>query len=187
MKTIIILAAAAAIGAIAAPAFADSNASLGYSPASVGPYNVGAVTGRFGRDSGFWGIEGEGSLGVGDDSHGVGTSQTTVKLKSEFGAFGTVQADVSDTFQVMGRAGYATADFSSRTAMLPTATRTSDSESGLAYGVGASWLFDGMNGVRLDYTRYNLDLGRVRATSTTTAVAGKNPDVWSLSFVHRFK
>ena len=75
MKKFLALAAVASVAAIAAPAFADSNASIGYSNSNISNFNVGAVTGRFGWNSGPLGIEGEGSFGLKSDTNGSGASR----------------------------------------------------------------------------------------------------------------
>ena len=150
MKKFLALAAVASVAAIAAPAFADSNASIGYSNSNISNFNVGAVTGRFGWNSGPLGIEGEGSFGLKSDTNGSGASRDSAKLSSEFGIFGTAQADVSKDFELFARAGYATGDYKSTHGVGSTATSNSDSASGFAYGAGAVWMFDDMNGVRAD-------------------------------------
>jgi len=49
----------------------------------------------------------------------------------------------------------------------------SDNDSGLAYGVGATWTpGGGLNGVRADYTRYDFDPAEA--------------DTWSVGLVRRF-
>jgi hypothetical protein len=68
-----------------------------------------------------------------------------------------------------------------------TATRTSYSESGLAYGANVAWNLSENNALRLDYTHYDVDLGRVPAAGTTPAVPGHDANAWSLSFVRKFR
>ncbi len=61
MKKIILLAALAATAGLAAPAFADSNISVGYSRVYAGDFKgMNAGIARFGWNSGAFGVEGEG-------------------------------------------------------------------------------------------------------------------------------
>ncbi len=189
MKKLLALAAAASVAIIAAPAFADSNVSIGYSNSNISSFNIGAVTARAGWNSGPFGIEGEGSFGLQSDSNGTGAGRESAKLSSEFGVFGTAQADVSKDFELFARAGYATADYKSTHGVSPTATNSSNSSSGFAYGAGAQWNFDAMDGVRVDYTIYNFNVGKHPATTApvTPAYGGADADVWSVSYVRKFK
>ena len=45
-------------------------------------------------------------------------------------------------------------------------------DEGFAYGVGGKFFLDGKNGARIDFTKYDLDVGDV--------------DVWSIGYVRRF-
>ena len=49
----------------------------------------------------------------------------------------------------------------------------SESEGALSYGAGAQYMFDGVNGVRADYTRYDFD-------------EGGDMDSFGLAYVRRF-
>ena len=160
MKTLLAAAAGIALLAGATTASAENYASIGYSQVSADDtgfdVDVGAVTGRVGVNVNPWfGVEGEASLGVKDDAG--------VKLKHEIGVFAVARAPLGEGFTVLGRVGYADAKFEAGSA--------SDSGGGVAYGVGAEYGF-GVNGVRLDYTKYDFD--------------GTDGDAIALSYVRKF-
>jgi len=171
MKTILALAALASVTTLAVPAFAETNVSVGYSRVDAGDFKgLNAGVARFGWNSGAFGVEGEASTGFGS----VKVGATAAKLSSEYGVFATAKADASKDFTLFARAGYVVEDLSLK---VGAAASHSFSDSGLAYGAGAIWNVDEANGVRFEYTRYE--------TSPTTATAKGN--IWSLSYVRKFK
>jgi outer membrane immunogenic protein len=167
MKAILATAAAAAAIAMAAPATAQTqvDASVGYSHVDAGDANLGAVTGRVGVRSGWFGAEGEVSFGVGDDDVGA----AKVNLDNQWAIYGKAIAPVSENFDVFARVGYGESRIETKLAGV-TAKNTDQSWN---YGVGAEWFFDPNNGVRADYTRHDFD-------ETDEA------DVWALSYVRKF-
>lgn len=195
MKNLLAIASASALVALAAPAFAETDASIGYSSFDVGSQNLNAITGRVGWAPGDpggangvlgVGVEGEVSLGLGSDTMGTGTSRVSAKLSSEYGVFGTLTA-ATDGFSVFARVGYANIDAKSTTGTGSTATHKSFNEGGLAYGAGAALNLGEASAVRVDYTHYDVDLGAKPAAGSTPAVKGHDANTWSLSFVQRFK
>jgi hypothetical protein len=194
MKTLLTLAAASAVIVIAAPAFAETDGSIGYSNFDIGSSNLGALTGRLGWTADTpasgqsvmsFGVEGEASVGLSDDTSGTGAGRVSNKLSSEYGVFGTVTA-ASDSFSANARIGYANIDAKTTSGTGTTAIRTSYNEGGLAYGAGAAVNF-GDNAVRADYTHYDVNLGHMPAVGPTPAVKGEDANVWTLSFLHRFQ
>ena len=187
MKTLLALAAASAVAAFAAPAFAATNGSIGYSQFSISSTDVNAISGRFAWDmtddasSIVFGIEGEAALGIGEQTKGTGASREASKLSSEFGVFGVATAPLSDNFSVFARAGYANVDIKNTLGTGSTATHASYSEGGLAYGAGATWNWDDMNGMRFDYTHYDTNI------ASTASFKGYDANAWTLSLVHNFK
>lgn len=144
MKKSVILAAAVAVAtAIAAPAMAETNFSVGYTTLDLDPGDLGALTGRAGWNNGIVGLEGEASLGVADDT----IFGNKVELNSILGVFGVLQGELSPNFVVFGRAGFARYDID--------VNGTGFDDTGPAYGVGANWFFDQSNGVRFEYTNYD--------------------------------
>ena len=164
MKTLMIGASVAALLAIAAPVAANAEptwyANLGYANVSADDVNLGAIQGRLGAQfNPYIGVEGEVAFGVKDDT----VSGIDVKLNNEYGAYAVAKLPVNDKFDIFGRVGYAHAE--------AEVGGTSGSDDGVAYGVGAQYSFDGQNGIRGDYTKYDF-LG--------------DADVWSVSYVRKF-
>ena len=159
MKAIIAAAAAVAAIAAAAPAVAQVSGSVGYTRFNTDAADLDAVTGRVGWAAGPVGVEAEGTFGVGDDNG--------IELKHDVAAYAKVQAPIGETVNVFARVGYGTTEIEGNG--LPG---TAFDDESLRYGAGAEFFFDGLNGVRGDWTRYDLDNGDL--------------DTWSVSFVRRF-
>lgn len=147
--------ALAAASMLIAPAFMTANAqqsgvyvSGGYTHFDGdGGAELGAITGRVGVNfNQNFGIEGEGSFGVKDDS---GT-----ELDSELGVFVVGKLPVSPAFDIFGRVGVARIE-----------TSPGGSEDGVAYGAGGQWNLSPVDGIRLDWTRHDYDAGDVDAFS----------------------
>ena len=166
MKAILATAAAATVIAMAAPAAAQVDASLGYSLADTGDANLGAVTGRVGFRAGWLGAEGEASFGAGSDNVGA----AKVKLDNQWAIYGKAIAPVADNFDVFARVGYGESRIETKLA----GVTSKNTDNSVNYGVGAEWFFDPNNGVRADYTRHDFD------------EAADDANVWSLSYVRKF-
>jgi hypothetical protein len=173
----ILLATAAAVAALtglaaAAPASAQSEVtgSLGWSRTDTGDANLDAVTGRLRWTSGYFGVEGELSGGVGSDTVNVAGTNVKVKLHDQAAIYGVGKIPMGDNLDLFARVGYGTTKVTGQA----FGTGVSGSEESWNYGVGADWYLDGKNGVRADYTRENFK------NSVGDA------DVWSLAYVRRF-
>lgn len=170
MKNVLFAAAAAAAVLVAAPAFAQDASSdvqwygsLGYTfyDTDIGGAQLGAVQGRLGaRFHNYFGIEGEGAIGVDNDS----VAGTSVKLNNSEAIYAVGFVPLTPQFDLIGRVGLGSSDFK--------VGGVSNSDTSVNYGAGAQWSFDDSNAVRGDYTRVDGD----NATS----------DVWSLSYVRKF-
>ena len=159
MKTILAAAAAVAAIAAAAPAAAQVSGSVGWTRFDAEVADLDAVTGRVGWAAGPVGIEAEGSFGVGDDNG--------VELNHDVAAYAKVQAPMGENLNLFARVGYGTTEVeSSRLGGFEL------EDESLRYGAGAEFFFDGVNGVRGDWTRYDFDDAEI--------------DTWSVSFVRRF-
>ena len=88
-------------------------------------------------------MEGMVGLNGGSDS----ASGTTLKLNNMVGVFGKVQAPLADGLNVYGRLGMA------RTSL--KANGVSDSDTGLAYGVGMTYDLSKTTYLNADYTMYH--------------------------------
>jgi hypothetical protein len=91
-------------------------------------------------------IEGEGSIGVKDDS---GT-----ELDNELGVFVVGKLPVGPSLDLFARVGAARIE-----------TSPGGSEDGVAYGAGAQWNLTSVDGIRGDWTRHDYDAGDVDAFS----------------------
>jgi hypothetical protein len=151
MKLKIALAAATML---VAPAFMTANAqsgvyvSGGYTQFDGdGGAELGGITGRVGVDlSPNFAIEGEGTIGVTDDS---GT-----ELDSELGAFVVGKLPINPSFDLFGRVGVSRIE-----------TSPGGDADGLAYGAGAQWNLTSQDGIRGDWTRHDYDEGDADAFS----------------------
>jgi outer membrane immunogenic protein len=163
----ILLSAGAAAAVLATGAHAqESQAYIGLGGArfDAEDVNLNALNVRLGADlTEFFGIEGEGYVGVGDDT----TAGVTIKLNYGLAGFVRARAPLGDGFSVHARAGYG---WFETEGSMGGVTVTED-ESGFGYGVGAEYMFAGPNGVRFDYTRFNLD---------------DDVNTWTLTYVRRF-
>lgn len=170
MKTILLSTAAALVLASGASA-QDGRTHIGGGVAhfDADGANFNAVYVRGGFDiTPFFGLEAEGQIGVQDDTVNLGGGVTAdIGLNYGIAGFAKAQFPVSEQLSVFGRVGYAWAEFDASAAGITI----QDDEDGLAYGVGAEWAFAGPNGIRFDYTRYEI---------------GGQSNVWTVGYVRRF-
>ncbi len=145
MKNYAIAVSLIAAFAFAAPAAAQGlYAGAGYTQFQGEGADVGGVTGRVGYGiSPHFAVEGEASIGVGDDDG--------VELDQSYGAYGVGILPINDAFSVHGRVGYQ-----------KTETNIGEDD-GLAYGAGAQWNMSPSFGIRADYTRLSGDADDVDA------------------------
>jgi len=176
MRTFAFSAAAVAVIAVAAPAAAQdwSNPSWyvsgGYANVSADDADVSldAVTARVGaRFSPHFGAEAELSVGLGDEDVAPGVD---VNLNYDAALYAVAVAPVSPNFELFGRFGYGTSELEASGGGL---TLAEDGDS-WNYGVGANYFFDGLNGVRADYTRRDFQDD------------GGEANVWTINYVRRF-
>lgn len=176
MRTLAFTAVAAVAAAIAAPAAAQTLSnptwygSVGYSNLSSDDTDVdlNGLTGRVGaRLNPYFGVEGELTVGLGDEQM---VPNVDVQLNHDAAVYGVASYPVAQNFEVFGRLGYGTTEIEA-SGLGTTATNNSDSWN---YGVGANYFFDGVNGVRVDYTRRDFqdDAGEA--------------DIWTIGYVRRF-
>jgi len=172
-----ILLAAAAVSAIAAPAFAQTTqgpsyyGTLGYSQLDHSDGDLGAITGRVGaKFNPYIGVEGEASVGVKDDDFSIAGVDGKLKHEYDAAAYVVGTYPVTPNFDVFARAGYGTTKIKAEAGGV---SAEADGES-WNYGAGANYYFDGQNGVRADWTRRDFrdDAGEA--------------DVYSVSYVRRF-
>ena len=202
MKLVFAAAAAAAICAAApALAFAQDNTSttsvdgaygnLGWSHVTTNGASTEGIQGRLGyRFMPYLGVEGE-------LRGGLSTGNTTVDYTSGTPPVtGTINSDVKQTvagagyvvgflplmsnrFDLLARVGYGWSRYDLTPTGLPT---THADENGIRYGVGAQYLLDGRNGIRVDWTREHMN----NFTVPAGVDIDNNANVWGVSFVHHF-
>ena len=166
MRTLIALATAAAVVAVAAPAMAQGQVtgSIGYTESKTTDapdVSLGSITGRLGYRQGWLGAEGELSTGVKSDTFTVAGVSTKVQLKDQFAVYGMAIAPITPNFDVFARVGYGQ-------------TKTTSTDNSVNYGAGAEYFFDAKNGVRADYTRHDFQN------------SGNNFDTYGVSYVRKF-
>lgn len=176
MRTLLLTVAASAVALTAVPAAAQDwrsptwTGSIGYSNIGVddADVNLDAVTARVaGRFTPNFGVEGELSTGLGDESVAPGVD---LSLSYDASVYAVGYVPINNQLELFGRLGYGTTalDLSGG-----GSTISGDNDS-WNYGVGANYFFDGVNGVRGDYTRREFQNDGGRA------------DVWSIGYVRRF-
>lgn len=196
MKALMAAASAAAI-VCAVPAIAaaqDASATrptgvygtIGYANAHDSDANLGTIQGRLGYRFNDWlGVEGELAGGVKSDdvTATVGTVTATgkAKISHQEAIYGVGFLPLGTNWDVLARVGYGhtKAKVSDITVTGAGAPITGLSGSGDGdswnFGVGAQYHWDGVNGIRADYTREEFrdnDAGHA--------------DVWAIAFSHRF-
>ena len=172
-----ILLATAALTLIAAPAMAQEPASpvtgsIGYTQLDTDGGDLGAITGRVGYDfTRNFGVEGEASIGVKDDDISFGGVDGKLEHDWDAAAYGVAKLPINENFELFGRLGYGTTELEASGGGVTVAE---DGDS-LNYGVGANYFFDGLNGVRADWTRRDFQDD-----------SNGEADVWTINYVRRF-
>ncbi|MEE2525501.1 porin family protein [Hyphobacterium sp. HN65] len=174
MRTLVLSTVLAA--AASAASFADDgDFTLGAGLSTIGvseggfDVDVSAVTLRGGYEfTRFLGFEGQLDIGVDGDTVMFNNTPVDVDVNMAASLFGVARAPISENANLFARIGYTTANIE---ASVPGFGLTDDAD-GFAYGVGGEFFFDGRNGVRIDYTRHELD--------------DADADVFGISYVRRF-
>lgn len=163
----ILSAAAVAATLLAAPAMAqaaDVYGSIGLGTIDVSPVRLGAVQVRGGLQlSPFVGVEIEASKGFSGD-HVLGTD---IDLNNEVGAFLTARWNFVEKGALVGRIGYAQAEFEASVGPVSV----TDTQDGGAIGLGLEGQLSDSNSIRLDWTRYMFE---------------DDADAWTVALVHQF-
>jgi hypothetical protein len=180
MKAFLAAASAAALASLA-PVMAHAQdaaantglyGNLGYANTHADDANLGAIGARLGyRFTPYLGVEGELAGGVKSDDVNVGGVSAKVELQHAEAIYAVGFLPVAPNWDVLGRVGYG------NTKLKASALGASASDSGDSwnFGVGAQYHWDGVNGVRADYTRQEF-----RGSDAGSA------DVWSLAYSRKF-
>jgi hypothetical protein len=172
MKALFGAAAVAAL-LVATPTFAqgfgqESYINLGYTNFALDEigdedigdvdFNLGAVTGRLGAKlNPYFGAEAELGIGVRDQEEGSGLNTVTTKLKYEAAAFLVGYLPVSPNAELFARAGVGVTELEVEFSNALGGETVEGAETIFGLGVGGQYFFDGVNGIRGDYTRYTGD------------------------------
>jgi outer membrane immunogenic protein len=164
MKSLMIAASTAVLSLAILPAAAQSQevyGTIGYAGVDADGPNLGAIQGRLGyKFNPYVGIEGEAAFGVSDDTVGG----VDVKLQHEVGGYLVGYLPVTPNADLFARVGYSSTSFD-------TSLGDVDGDGG-AWGVGGQYHFTDKDGVRLDWTRHDYDVGEA--------------NVWSLGYTRKF-
>ncbi len=165
--------AAAAVAPTAAVAqetpVSNVYATAGYAHVDGDRVNLGALQGRLGYRANAWlGVEGEAAFGVRDDDVNIAGAPVNVDLKHQVAAYVVGFAPVGANTDLFARIGYGTTKIKGSAGGISA----SDDGNSWNYGVGAQHHFDGVNGVRIDWTRHDFD--------------GGNADVWAVAYTRKF-
>lgn len=205
LTKIILGASAAAL--LSAPALAQSSGSGAYVNlgADAFEFDSYALSGKVGYDfNDYLGAEAQAGFGVGGDDDArfddiLQGSRVQGSVSSEIdnfvAAFARLKFPVSDRVEVFARGGYhftqagfETSDFivtTGGTSQTIVATEDNIDYDGFALGAGAQFMLDDLNGVRLDYTFYDVEeIEDVAVNGTDFGEFGS--DVYSVSYVRKF-
>lgn len=146
----------------------DSGAysTLGASTYEFDTYNV---TGRLGYNfNRYFGVEGEGSIGViGDDSNGVETD-----TEWDLGAYAVGRLPLTESLDAFVRGGYSVVSVETEAA----GVKFQDEADGYAVGGGLQYNMDARNGIRAGYTYKDGEIAGVDVDA----------DVWDIAYVRKF-
>lgn len=134
------------------------------------------VQGRVGYQSAdIFGAEVEGSIGLNDEDPNVPFfSNIRLGVDWQTAAFARAVLPLSGRFNVFARGGYHYTQSSSDLSPTDPAVQFTFKDDGFAYGAGAEYNLTPRDGIRLDYTRYELG-------------GGRNPyDSASIGYIRRF-
>jgi len=181
MKNALIAAASLAAIAAVVPAAAQAQ-EVSAKTGAYGGLNAGivdgsggvdlkAIQGRLGYRFNDWiGVEGDLATGLKSDTDRVAGVDVNTKLKHSADAYVVGFAPIGPSTDLIARVGYGTTKLRAKAA----GVSASDSEESFNFGVGAQHHFDGVNGVRFDYTRKEFRNGDA------------NANVWSLGYTRKF-
>ena len=181
MKNTLIAAASLAAIAAVVPAVGqaqdttapNTGAYVNLSGALVdgGQADLKAIGGRLGyRFMPYLGIEGELATGIKSDTDTIAGVAVNTKLKHSAAVYGVGFLPVGPNTDLLARVGYGTTKLRARAG----GVSASDSAESWNFGVGAQHHFDGVNGVRVDYTRQEFNKNQGHA------------NVWTVGYVRRF-
>ena len=187
MKAYLVAATMAVAAFAAAPGLAQSEApdnlsvyaTLGYTHVTTGAndgddddFRFGTATARIGlRIRRYLGVEGEVGLGLRGDQQAAPAGTIEVDLATQYAVYAVGFLPVTPDADLFARVGYGSIEFQLDGGGF---TDVSQDKGSFNYGVGAQYRFDGSNGIRADFTRYDL------------SEAGADANALSIAYVRRF-
>lgn len=185
--TVLLFAASAA----AAEPFDDVTGygTLGFGDTQAREVSLDDVTGRLGaRFGSYFGVEGEGSIGLNRENFLYGPSCARFAICPLFIGLGKIRLSDAEAAYAVGflpiapnadlfaRVGYGTSHFDMQPSFLGS------SRQGVNFGAGAQYFFDGINGVRFDYTRTEFNTSGIFGRNAL----GSGANVFSLAYTLKF-
>lgn len=185
MKNALIAAASLAAIAAVVPAAAQAQdtassnvgayVNLGLAHADAGTPNYEIIGARLGyRFAPNFGVEGEAATGIQGykfrDVGGTPGLDVKTELEHQVAIYGVGFLPISPNTDLFARIGYGNTKIKGKA----LGTSVSDDGDSWNFGVGAQHSFDGLNGIRVDYTRQEFTNGSA------------NADVFGVAYVRKF-
>ncbi|WP_416878174.1 porin family protein [Litorimonas sp.] len=163
------MALSMAFFASAGVAQAQDSGAYGTLGASTYEFDTYNATGRLGYNfNRYFGVEGEGSIGViGEEENGVETD-----TEWDLGAYAVGRLPITERVEAFARAGYTVVSVETETA----GVKFQDEADGYAVGGGLQYNMDSRNGIRAGYTYKDGEIGGVDIDA----------DVWDIAYVRKF-
>jgi len=170
MKTLKITVAALAIAGFATAAQAQDGNTYGAIGVTSYDFDAYGIEGKLGYNfTEYFGVEGQGAFGVSGNEETVGGVTFEGDIDYNVAGFGVVRFPASENFDVFARAGYHSTGISIEANNVEVSADTD----GFAVGAGGQYFWDGLNGVRGEYTYLDGD-------------SGTSLDTYTLSYVRKF-
>lgn len=173
MKFVKIAVATTALLGLAATASAQDTGAyvaVGVDAIEFDAYSIAAKVGYNFTD--YFGVEGQGSFGIIDDS----VDGVDIGIDTSFGAFGVLRLPTSENFDLFARAGYHFTEISGSDGGISVGIDTD----GFALGAGGTYWWDAVNGIRVEYTYFDLGFDDDISDESTSA------DVFTVSYTRKF-
>lgn len=158
---------------------ADLYGSVGGARFELEPLDskLAVVQGRIGaKFMPYLGVEAEAATGFADDTWHVPyapyQAQVTTELNYQVAGYAVGFLPLTEKAELFARVGYGKTRIDRDVLIDGEHGSANESLDGWSYGAGGQYFFDGQNGVRLDFTRHDLD--------------DENIDAWAVGYVRRF-
>ncbi len=170
MKFLKIAITTAAIAGFTSTASAQDGSAYVNIGVDAVEFDAYTLSGKLGyKFTDMFAVEGQAAIGIIDNKETIQGIEAKAGVDSSFGAFGVVRIPTGEGLNLFGRAGYHFTQLSGSAGSF----ETSFDVDGFAIGAGSEYLWDGVNGIRLEYTYLDGD-------------GDGGSDVVSLSYVRNF-